>query len=343
MKHRMLLVLTLFACLTWHATAAEPPVIPAEPAPTLKAKAPEKKAKTTPAKPTAAKGEEVITLPSPEPAVVSQKAVVVRGQARLNSEIVARLQRGDKVTVLEEIKTKKRADEPDRWYKIALPAGAAAWVDSSYLDAEKKVKPNRLNVRTGPGENYSVIGRLDKGTEVKVLDTKAGWTKIEAPTAHAYVAAHLVSREPAPATIASTPPPAPPITPTPVPPTPAVAPPIPPTPPPAVTTPVVASPVVPVVQPKPVLIQLPTEEPLARRIVTREGIVRGSVSVQAPTHFVLRSLDNKRTINYLYSTNSSISVGQYRGLRVIVTGEEALDERWPNTPVIELETLTPME
>ena len=25
------------------------------------------------------------------------------------------------------------------------------------------------------------------------------------------------------------------------------------------------------------------------------------------------------------------------------TGEEALDERWPNTPVIELETLTPLE
>ena len=36
-------------------------------------------------------------------------------------------------------KTKKQADQPDRWYKIALPSGAGVWVDSSYLDAEKKV------------------------------------------------------------------------------------------------------------------------------------------------------------------------------------------------------------
>ena len=29
----------------------------------------------------------------------------------------------------------------------------------------------------------------------------------------------------------------------------------------------------------------------------------------------------------------------YRGQRIVVTGEEVLDERWPNTPVIEIEKI----
>src|SRR5262245_43419849 len=93
MKHRMLLVLTLFAGFGSRVLAAEPPVIPAEPAPSTKSQSPtaKKKATSTAAKKpaaTAAKGDEVIPLPSPEPAVVSQKAIVVRGQPRVNSEIV---------------------------------------------------------------------------------------------------------------------------------------------------------------------------------------------------------------------------------------------------------------
>lgn len=81
------------------------------------------------------------------------------------------------------------------------------------------------------------------------------------------------------------------------------------------------------------------DEPPLKRIVTREGIVKGSASIQAPTYFVLRSLDNNKTINYLFSPNTNITVKSMQLQRVIVTGEEILDERWPNTPVINIESI----
>jgi hypothetical protein len=74
----------------------------------------------------------------------------------------------------------------------------------------------------------------------------------------------------------------------------------------------------------------------------REGIIKRSVSIQAPTVFVLESLENKRTINYLFSPATNLVLKDFRGKRVIVTGEEGLDERWPNTPVLNVETLQPV-
>lgn len=354
-KHWMLMAALLSAGLVGPAFAADPPVIPADlpPAPPPRPEAKKKTAATkkSAAKPAAAgkKSSDVVTLSSPESAVVSQKNVNVRGQALLNSEIVAHLKKGDKVTVLEEITTKKANDEPNKWYKIALPQSSSVWVNSSVgLDADKKVKANRLNLRSGPGENFSVIGRAEKGTAVTVIETKGDWSKIEPPAgSFAFVAAHLVTREPAgaatlaantrttPTPVAPAPPPFtvvnpnPPIVP--------AQPPVDPTPP-AIAPPPAAAPpgLVAVVRPTP---PPPPEEPLIKRVVIREGIVRSSVSVQAPTHFIMCSLQNNKTINYVYSSSTNILVKDFVGQRVVVTGEEGLDERWPNTPVIDVETI----
>lgn len=338
------------AALVVPVVAADPPVIPAELPSATKPDAKRKAAaKKTAAKPAASetKSKGVIVLVSPEPAVVSQKHVNVRGQAVLNSEVVAQLKKGDKIMVLEEITTKKKKDEPDKWYKIALPPAASVWVNSAIgLDADKKVKASRLNLRSGPGENYSVIGRVEKGTALTVVESKGDWSKIEPPAgSFAYVAAHLVSLEPAGSVVvAANTQPAPPviIAPPPVitvpaPPVVVQAQPNEPVTPPVVAPPVLTPPIlVPVVRPTPP--PLP-EEQLVKRVVTREGIVKNSVSVQAPTHFVLRDLDNNRTINYLFSPATNILIKDFKGQRVIVTGEESLDERWPNTPVIEIDTL----
>jgi len=336
------LAVLLAAGLAAPTFAADPPVIPAEvPAPTppktdsKKKSAATKSAKTAATKPAAKKADDVVKFPSPEPAVVSQKKVNVRGQARINSEVVSHLDKGDKITVLEEITTAKKPNEPDKWYKISLPSSAPAWVFASYLDADKKVKSTRLNMRSGPGENFSVLGTIEKGTAVNVLETKGEWHKIEPPaSAYAFVAAHLVTLEPpAPPVIASkpTPPPPPPVEVAAQPPVGAAQ-----EPPPAViaqTTP----PLVPVILPKPP--GPPPEEPLAKRVVSREGIIKSSVSIQAPSHYVLRGLENNKTINYLTSPATNDFVKNYWGKKVFVTGEEVLDERWPNTPVIEVETI----
>jgi hypothetical protein len=81
------------------------------------------------------------------------------------------------------------------------------------------------------------------------------------------------------------------------------------------------------------------DEPPIKRIVTREGIVKGSASIQSPTYFVLRSLDNNKTINYLHSPTTNVAMKPFQFQRVIVTGEEILDERWPNTPVINIDSI----
>ena len=70
--------------------------------------------------------------------------------------------------------------------------------------------------------------------------------------------------------------------------------------------------------------------------------MKGSASIQAPTYFVLRSLDNNKTIDYLFCPSTNITMKEYQLQRVIVTGEELLDERWPNTPVINVETIQPV-
>ena len=44
-----------------------------------------------------------------------------------------------------------------------------------------------LNLRTGPGTNYSIIGHLLNGTEVEVLEESGGWYKIVVPEQTGYV------------------------------------------------------------------------------------------------------------------------------------------------------------
>ena len=78
---------------------------------------------------------------------------------------------------------------------------------------------------------------------------------------------------------------------------------------------------------------------LPPRIVSREGIVRGTVSIQAPTRFEPGESGTKRLINYLYTTAPNLDLQRYKGIRIIVTGEEALDERWGNTPVITIQRI----
>ncbi len=352
---------------------------------------------------------ELKTVPlKPGPALVIASNVNVRGQARLVGEVVARLTKGQEVTVLEEIELKNSGpEEPSAWAKIALPTGADVWVHSMFIDpTEKTVTSSRLNLRAGPGENYSVIGRVEKGTKLKDIDTKGDWMQIEPPQgAYAFVAAQYLSQEagaaaeiaaaaptPAPSVPAKTEPQPEPSTPVAVPEpgtnvqTAAVAPPVP-------DKPVENTPLTPttVAEPKPIAesttdapvpksqTPAPTapattpgettpamipntvateagtnavaetepaatpEEPVLPRIVSREGVVRGSVSIQAPSHFELYSPESARIINYLYNPSKDLDLARYKGLRIIVTGEEGLDERWRNTPLLTIQKIRVLE
>jgi len=329
-----------------HASAQDAPV-GAAPTNAAAPKIEVKKATAKPAPKPVAKKAEPTPEPvlSPEPGVAKQNNIKVRGQASVNSEVIAHLQKNDPITILELVTLKKpKQDEPAHWFRIALPPQVGVWVHSTYVDTNTStVKPRRLNLRGGPGENYSIVGRLEKGAVVKPVDTKNGWLKIETPTnAFGFVAAHLAERTPR--AIVATPPKTNEIVS--VPPTtttvqnappPVVAEATPIAPPTTATPPVIAP--SPTVTPAPaeLLPDAPIEK--VRKVVSREGILKGSVSIQAPTYFSLRSLDTGKTIDYVFSPSTNLLLKEFKGQRIIVTGEELLDERWPNTPVIIVDSL----
>lgn len=331
--------LLLGALLTTSLLAQTPPAKP-ETKPAAKSKA------APAAKPVAKKpslAEELRTIPLVAgPAAVIASNVNVRGRAGLIGEVLTKITKGSMVTVIEEITLKNsKADEPSAWAKIVLPPGARVFVNATFIDpATKTVKPKKLNLRGGAGENYSVIGTLEKGAAVKELSVKGDWMEIEPPTgAFAFVAAQYLKQEPPAIVVAPTPKPAEPApTPTPVTEPPAVAPvttepPAPaPAPAPVVTTPAPAP------TPTP---EVP--EQFTERIVQHEGIVKGTWSIQAPTRFALVDPQSGKTINYLYTSSTNLDLRRYKGLHIIVTGEEGLDKRWRNTPVITIQRIQVLE
>jgi uncharacterized protein YgiM (DUF1202 family) len=278
------------------------------------------------------------------PAVVAANHVNVRSKAGLVGEIITRMTNGEPVNVIEEVHLKKSGpEEPSVWAKIALPADAHVWLKSSYIDTNNTVTSKRLNLRAGPGENYGVVGTLQHGDTVQTIETKGDWTQIQAPTnAYAFMAAAYLSQNPE-ALAAATP-----ATPTTVTDTNAMA--APPTNeiamatgtnevaatetnPPTVDTNTTTT---------PVEAPAPTPPP-PPRIVSHEGIVRATVSIQAPTRFELISPDTHEVIDYLYAPTPHLDMSRYKGMRIIVTGEEGLDERWKNTPVITVQKIQVLE
>jgi len=307
---------------------------------------PSTKKKPAPKKPAPAKPafvEKTVTL-VPGPAVVNAKNVNTRGRSTIVSEPLSKLQKGDIVTVIEQVTNKwAKGDDMKQWAHITYPTNGPAWVFASFVDANKTVTAPKVNLRGGPGENYSIIGRLTKGATVEVITTKGEWTQIQPPAGcSAYVAAIFLKQDAE--MIAKAEPVAP----------------IVPTAEPASTNDIaevapIATTVADAAITNAALAELnkfanevagntnnaPTEpeEPLPPRIVMREGIVKNATSIQAPSVYSLAGMDTGRTINYLYTTSTNVDLFRYVGRHIIATGEESLDERWPNTPVLTLQRI----
>ncbi len=333
-----------------------------------------------------------------ETGTISAGTVNVRGRAGFIGEVVTRLKQGDTVHILETVTiANPKAGEPAEWFKIALPANTPVWIHVDYVDAAtQSVNATRLKVRGGPGINYSVLGFLSKGTNVKEIRRQGDWMEIE-PTEElfAFVATSMVTREAA-ATTAVAPPPAatPTATDAPANPpvdlagTPAESVPVaapatdsPATPPPGAdigtpATPVPTSTAI-VAEPAPAIAAAPTdtdreltveeraqqaleqrtrdsqrwevtsepddkllkELPENRRVVTREGKIRHSVSIQAPSPYYLAHGESNLRLNYLYTSATNLPLKELTGVKVRIKGEEGIDARWPGTPVLLIKSL----
>jgi uncharacterized protein YgiM (DUF1202 family) len=296
--------------------------------------------------------EPIVTL-VPGVSTVASDNLNLRGQAGLKGEVIGHVKKGDSVMVISQINLDKHAaDEPAQWAKIALPAGIKVWVNSKFVDATNKVvSVKKLNLRAGPGENYSVLGVLEKGAPISEVGVKGDWTQIETPTnAFAFVAAIFLKQEPvvAPATVET---PVAPVAPVVVPPPttntvteaqlvvtqPASAPtPVVETPAPVASPVAAVAPAVETNAPAIVETNLPPPPP---RVVTHEGYVRSSISPVAPTPFELYDNESGNAVNYLYSTTTNLNLARYNSMRIIVTGEEGLTARWQDTPVLTVQRI----
>lgn len=336
------------------AVAATPEAAPAaEPAPV-----PAKK-KTAPKKHVVKKIYEPTVSLVAGPATVSATHLNLRGQAGMKGEAIGRLKDGETVNVISQINLDKHAaDEPSQWAKISLPADIKVWVDSQFIDtATKAVTPNKLNLRAGPGENYSVLGVIEKGTSVNVLATKGKWEQIEAPAnSFAFVAAMYLkqdanaiasTQQPATETSAVVPVPAPtPVTVAenqPVANQPAAT---------STTTPGTgtgeAAETTPAAVPNTggdaagtagMMPATVDTNPPPPRVVSHEGYVRSSISPVAPTPYELFDWNTGNVINYLYSPTPDLDLSRYKECRVIVTGEEGMTPRWAATPVLTIQKI----
>jgi uncharacterized protein YgiM (DUF1202 family) len=282
----------------------------------------------------------------PGTAEVTVSNLNVRGQAGLQGEVISHLVMGDTVTVISQIDLDKHSTgEPAQWAKIALPPSTKIWLNEKFIDATSKtVLAKKLNLRAGPGENFSVLGVIERGTPVNKIGSKGDWAQIDPPTnAYAFVAAIYLKQEASGTSVPNAAPstetePMPAPVPTPIAETPAI-----------VTQPTPAAPSsmetnssAPMVAATPEASAVDTNPP-PPRVVSHEGVVGPVSSLIAPTAYVLYDLDTRKDINFLYTTSTNLDISRYSGMRIIVTGEEGLVPRWPDTPLLTIQSIEVLE
>ena len=139
--------------------------------------------------------------PTPEPStgttmyVNAKSGLNVRSGPGTNYSIITALINGTKVTVYET---------SNGWSRI----GTNRWVSSEYLSSSTSsggntggsttttsytatVTPNiGLNIRSGPGTNYSILGAYTKGTRITITQESSGWGK----TSRGWVSLDYISK-----------------------------------------------------------------------------------------------------------------------------------------------------
>ena len=145
---------------------------------------------------------------SKETKIVNTEVLNVRSGPSTSYSKIGKVYKGNKVGVISE---------SNGWSKIEFN-GKEAYVSSDYLVKEnnkpetpskpetlpetkpeapketKVVTTDALNVRSGPGTNYSKIGKVYRGNKVGVISESNGWSKIEFNGKEAYVSSDYLGK-----------------------------------------------------------------------------------------------------------------------------------------------------
>lgn len=103
--------------------------------------------------------------------LVDGDRVNLRARPGTNYEVVGQVNHDDSLVA------KSTTEE---WVEVVPPPGTELWVHQGYV-VENRVSTRILNVRCGPGINYSKVGTLSRNDEVTPTGSFGEWVKIEAP------------------------------------------------------------------------------------------------------------------------------------------------------------------
>jgi len=122
-------------------------------------------------------------------AVVKDGPLNVRSGPGTGYSRIGSLRKGTQVTILETL---------NGWYKISS-GSLVGYVSAQYISTDGTVAQQGLviagplNVRSGPGTNYSRIGSLKQGASVTINSSANGWYHITCGSLSGYVSAQYVS------------------------------------------------------------------------------------------------------------------------------------------------------
>ena len=120
-------------------------------------------------------------------AIVNTDGLKFRNGSGTSYSIIKVLNKGEKVEVISESNGWSRVR-----YDSRLGYVANQYIDKNTSYTIKEVSTDGLNIRTGPSTSYKSIGKLSKGTKVKVISESSGWSKIKYNNKTVYVSSgHL--------------------------------------------------------------------------------------------------------------------------------------------------------
>ncbi len=126
---------------------------------------------------------------------VSSSNLNIRSGPTVNSKKITTIKKDTLCEILEE---------KNKWYKVRLDNGTIGWCSAKYMQEvvnknegfEGKVTASVLNLRSGPSTNYRVVKKLNKNTNINVIETLPnGWLKIKLSNGSTgYVSAKYISK-----------------------------------------------------------------------------------------------------------------------------------------------------
>ncbi len=107
--------------------------------------------------------------------VITGSVVNIRSGPGTSYEISGNLLQGAQVAVLES-----QGD----WHRISYNT-LNGWVSSQYIEVKNtfvKVAAKTVNLRSGPGTEYGVVGQVKEGDELKLVKRDSDWSQVEDST-----------------------------------------------------------------------------------------------------------------------------------------------------------------